>query len=144
VGAAWLEPRLRAVQHIEQSHVREAGCAPDGRARLRLADGSTHVFDHVLLATGYRIDIARYGFLSDRLLGSIRRVHGYPVLNRGLESSVPGLHFVGAPSAWSCGPLVRFVAGTQFTARRLVPGLGSARGWHRAPAAPVPAAARLG
>ena len=29
----------------------------------------------------------------------------------GLESSVPGLHFTGAPAAWSFGPIMRFVSG---------------------------------
>jgi hypothetical protein len=33
------------------------------------------------------------------------------LLGRGMESSVPGLHFVGAPAAWSFGPIMRFVAG---------------------------------
>jgi hypothetical protein len=45
------------------------------------------------------------------------RVRGYPVLNSGFESSVRGLHVVGAPAAWSMGPLMRFVAGTAFAAR---------------------------
>ena len=30
---------------------------------------------------------------------------------------MPGLHFVGAPAAWSHGPLMRFVAGAEFAAR---------------------------
>ena len=40
---------------------------------------------------------------------------GYPILNRGLESSLPGLHFVGAPSSDSFGPIMRFVVGTWYT-----------------------------
>jgi len=46
-------------------------------------------------------------------------VKGYPVLNRGFESSVRGLYFVGAAGAYSFGPLCRFVAGTPYTARTL-------------------------
>jgi hypothetical protein len=42
---------------------------------------------------------------------------GYPVLDAGFQTSVKGLHFVGAPAAWSFGPLMRFVAGADFTAR---------------------------
>jgi hypothetical protein len=41
------------------------------------------------------------------------------VLRRGLESSVPGLHFVGAPAAWSFGPIMRFVSGGWYTGRAL-------------------------
>ena len=65
------------------------------------------------------MDIARYSFLSTELLGAIRSVEGYPVLNAGFESSLPGLYFVGTTAAYSFGPLCRFVAGTPFTARTL-------------------------
>ena len=47
------------------------------------------------------------------------RGDGYPVLASGFESSLPGLHFVGAPAAWSYGPLMRFVSGTWFASRTL-------------------------
>jgi FAD-dependent urate hydroxylase len=73
----------------------------------------------VLLATGYRVDISLYSFLSERLLELIQRIDGYPRLDKGFESSVPGLHIVGAPAAWSFGPLMRFVAGADFTSRAL-------------------------
>jgi hypothetical protein len=68
----------------------------------------------VLLGTGFRVDISRYSFLPATLLEAIRTVDGYPLLRRGFESSVAGLHFLGAPAARSFGPLMRFVAGTDF------------------------------
>jgi hypothetical protein len=85
--------------------------------RLTLDDGSQRVADHVLLGTGYRIDLRRYPFLDSGLLSTIRSVRGYPVLDAGFETSARGLHFVGAPAAWSFGPLMRFVAGAGFTSR---------------------------
>jgi hypothetical protein len=48
------------------------------------------------------------------------------VLDPSYQSSIPGLHFVGAPAAWSFGPLMRFVAGTGFAARALSRGIASA------------------
>ena len=75
--------------------------------------------DHVLLGTGYKIDIARCSFLSEELLQGVRTVHGYPVLNGGFESSLAGLYFAGATAAYSFGPLLRFVAGTQYAAGAL-------------------------
>jgi hypothetical protein len=50
----------------------------------------------------------------------LKTVNGYPVLKRGLESSVPGLHFVGKPAAWSFGPLLGFVSGAEFASNELV------------------------
>jgi FAD-dependent urate hydroxylase len=36
-----------------------------------------------------------------------------------MESSVPGLHFLGAPAAQSFGPIMRFVAGGWYGAKSL-------------------------
>jgi hypothetical protein len=79
-----------------------------------LDEGTERAVDHVLLGTGYTIDISRYDFLPAVLLDQIDRVDGYPVLGAGLESSVPGLHFLGAPAALSFGPVMRFIVGTWY------------------------------
>ena len=71
----------------------------------------------MLLGTGYRIDIAKLGILPPDLLGKIARRGGSPVLAAGCESSVPGLHFVGASSVDSHGPLMRFIAGAGYAGR---------------------------
>jgi hypothetical protein len=95
-----------------------ATCAGD-RVRLTLDDGTERWVDHVLLATGYRVDVTRYAFLAPELLQKVRCVEGYPELGPGFESSVPGLHFLGAPAARSFGPLMRFVSGTWYAAPTL-------------------------
>ena len=94
-----------------------------------LDDSTTRSIDHVLLGTGYRIDITRHSFLSPGL-SSLQCVNGYPQLAAGFESSVPGLHFLGAPAAWSFGPLMRFVAGTRYSGRELVRAVLAADGRH--------------
>ncbi|HVG51476.1 MAG TPA: NAD(P)-binding domain-containing protein [Xanthobacteraceae bacterium] len=76
-------------------------------------------YDHVLLGTGYRIDISKSGLLDPALLAAIRRIGGSPELRIGFESSVPGLHFLGASAVRSYGPLLRFIAGSDFAARAL-------------------------
>ena len=89
------------------------------RLRLVLNDGSERLVDHLILATGYRVNVAKYPFLSSDLVGSFEIIDGYPRLKKGFETTLPGLHFIGAPAAWSFGPLMRFVAGTEFTAPAL-------------------------
>jgi cation diffusion facilitator CzcD-associated flavoprotein CzcO len=121
-GAAWLHPRCEPVRITTGLTVTSASSA-GGRATLELSDGTHRQVDHVLLATGYRVDIARYPFLAKELLQTVHRVAGYPQLDAGFQSSVPGLHFLGAPAAWSFGPLMRFVAGTEFAARALARGI---------------------
>ena len=117
-GAAWLQPRLEQVPiHLSTTVI--SASEHHGRAELAFADGSRRSCDHVLLATGYRVDIGAYPFIPPGLLDRLWRAGGYPRLGAGFESSVPGLHFLGAPSAWSFGPLMRFVAGTEFAAPQL-------------------------
>ena len=117
-GAEWLRARLRDVKITVGNAVRSAEADGD-RVRLLLDDDTDRMVDHVLLATGYRVDVSRYPFLSSELLQRVRRANGYPLLGPGFESSVPGLHFLGAPAAWSFGPLMRFVSGTWYSAPAL-------------------------
>jgi hypothetical protein len=118
-GSDWLVPRARNVRiatGVAVSSVRAIGeCLS-----LELSDGSKRAPDHVMLATGYQVDVSRYDFLSTGLLKQLGLSDGYPELNAGFESSLPGVHFVGASAARSFGPLCRFVSGTPFTARAVV------------------------
>jgi hypothetical protein len=123
-GASWLVPRLEPV--TVTTSVTVADAAPDnGSVHLRLSDGSARIADHMLFATGFRIDVRRYEFVPPELAAALRLVDGYPVLDRAFQSSVPGLHFLGAPAAWSFGPLMRFVSGTWFTTRSLMQAIGA-------------------
>ena len=117
-GAAWLQPRLRDVP-ITFGRCVASLRIEGGKVRAHLDDGGERVVDHVLLGTGYAVDIARYPFLDPGLLRRIRRAQGYPLLGPGFESSVPGLHIVGAPAAWSFGPTMRFVSGSWYAGRTL-------------------------
>jgi len=128
-GAGWLQPRLTGVP-ITLGRKVISVAASDTRLRLKLDDGSERVVDHALLATGFRVDVSRYGFLAPSVLQRLQTVNGYPVLKRGLESSIPGLHFLGKPAAWSFGPLLCFVSGTEFAANELVSSLVRSNGTH--------------
>lgn len=115
-GAAWLRGRLHGVP--VRLGTRLHSVAPrDSRLRVVTDDGAVRLVDHLMFGTGYRVDVRRYAFLSRELAGQVRSVQGYPVLRRGMESSVPGLHFLGAPAARSFGPLMRFVSGGWYGAR---------------------------
>jgi NADPH-dependent 2,4-dienoyl-CoA reductase/sulfur reductase-like enzyme len=129
-GAAWLVPRLDGVVVHAGVDVR-SGQVVDDEVVLRLSDGRDISTDHVLCGTGWRVDVARYGFLGRALLAAIRRVDGYPVLDLAFGTSVRGLHVVGAPAAWSFGPLMRFVAGSPPAARALARALAprARRAW---------------
>jgi thioredoxin reductase len=117
-GADWLRPRLKDVPKTLGRQVSRVETT-DGHLRLRLNDGTDRVVDHVVLGSGYAPDVSRYPFLPQQLLAGIDRVGGYPVLGPGFESSVPGLHFVGAIATQSYGPITRFVVASAFTGREV-------------------------
>jgi FAD-dependent urate hydroxylase len=109
-AAGWLRPRLADVKITMGRSV--TSVTANGSVRLNLRDGSERTADHVLLGTGYRVDVRRYGFLDSALAAAIRTDNGYPILSRFFESSVEGLYFLGAPAAASAGPGMRFVSHT--------------------------------
>jgi hypothetical protein len=118
-GAPWLVPRLADVP-ITTEHTVTSAAVDGDRVVLELEDGTERNADHVLLGTGYRVDVSRYPFLPPELTESLELSNGYPVLRPGLESSShPGLHFLGAPAALSFGPIMRFVVGTWYAAPAL-------------------------
>ena len=75
--------------------------------------------DHVIAATGYRVDLSRIPFIGQEMQAHLNQVAGTPVLNRHFESSVPGIYFIGAAAAHSFGPLLRFAYGAKFAAARV-------------------------
>jgi hypothetical protein len=95
----------------------------NGGIRLQFADGAgaiqTIETEHVIAATGYRVDLRRLPFLGASDRAQIRSVEHTPVLSSNFESSLPGLYFVGTSAANTFGPLLRFALGARFTARRL-------------------------
>jgi Pyridine nucleotide-disulphide oxidoreductase len=96
------------------------------RVRLTLAgpDGQKdHQTQHVIAATGYRVDLRRLTFLSPQICSQLGEVNQAPRLSTVFESSVPGLFFVGLASASSFGPMMRFACGSDWTARRITPRL---------------------
>ncbi len=93
----------------------------NGKVRLKLVDGqgakSETTADHVIAATGYKVNLQKLQFLSKETCSTIKTVAGSPVLSSTFESSIPGLYFVGLAAANSFGPVMRFAFGADFTAR---------------------------
>jgi hypothetical protein len=117
-GSRWLPARLEPVR-ITTGRAVTAANSRGQEVELKLDDGTLRTVDHVVLGTGYSVDIARYGFMAPELVKQVAVMDGYPRLHSGFSSSVSGLHFVGAAAARSFGPLLYFVAGTDFASQEL-------------------------
>jgi Pyridine nucleotide-disulphide oxidoreductase len=113
----WLRPRLVGVSINQGRRILDARRNGDGIAVT--LDNGVRRFDHVLLATGYRTDVAKMTILDRPMRARILHHGGLPVLSGSFESNISGLHFVGASAVASFGPLLRFIAGAGFAARRV-------------------------
>ena len=128
-GAWWLKERVegrfpvRVGERVEKAEVASSGvtlylAGPEGaRSDLEV--------DHVIAATGYRVNVDALDFLAQDIRARIVRQAGWPRLSATFESSVPGLYFTGLAAAASFGPVLRFVCGTAFAARTLTRGIAA-------------------
>ena len=145
-GAWWLKDRVEGKVDVLVSHrVRIAAPHASG-VRLSLDGPRQDVLDvdHVIAGTGFRMNLAKLPFLPEELRARIYTVNGYPVVSRVGESTVPSLYFVGAPSAFSLGPSLRFIAGTHNVAAKLAKSLARDAGASRARVEPQSALAVQG
>ncbi len=132
LGAWWLKDRFDGKVEVREVERILRASAPDGSPALtvRTHGGGTEELgaDHVIAATGYRVDIAAMDFLGHELRTELAVSRGTPRLGAGYVSSVPGLYFTGLPAAASYGPVMRFVCGTEFASPRLAKHLAAAHG----------------
>ena len=87
-----------------------------GKLDVSTGNGQTFETEHIIAATGYKVDLRRLAFLDETLRSEIKTFNGSPQLDATFESSAPGLYFVGIASAQSFGPLMRFVYGAKHAA----------------------------
>jgi thioredoxin reductase len=125
-AAGWFvrEQVERCVPLFLGRQIVESGASTSGVwLRIAAANGDKDILeaDHVIAATGYRVDLRRLGFLTHSTLDQLRMVGHTPALSSCFETSLPGLFFIGPAAANCFGPLLRFACGTRFASRRLAP-----------------------
>ncbi|MET9787447.1 FAD-dependent oxidoreductase [Streptomyces canus] len=132
LGAWWLRDRFEGkVRVTEVDRILKADTSQGHPSLEVLTDAGTMdrlAADHVIAATGYRVDLAAMDFLGHELRTALAVSRGTPRLGAGYVSSVPGLYFTGLPAAASYGPVMRFVCGTEFASPRLARHLAAAHG----------------
>jgi FAD-dependent urate hydroxylase len=125
-GSWWLRERVLGRVDVQlNTRVLSAteASAGTGGVVLRLAgpNGESEIrTDHLIAATGFKVDIEQLDYLERSLVNSIaREAHGIPSLSSRFETSVPGLFIVGVASAPVFGPIMRFMYGAKHVARIL-------------------------
>jgi hypothetical protein len=116
----WLESRLRDERAKLWPETEVSSCVANESSELevRLTNGETITVDKVVLATGYRVDIARLPVLANgNLLEQIETRNGFPVLDDHFETSVPGLFITSMPAMQDFGPFFGFTNSVRTSAR---------------------------
>ncbi len=134
-GACWLRARVEGKFPVRCGHAVTAAVPVGDWVRLTVAADGTRkdiAADHVIMATGYRPDLARLDFLGEDILIALRTLSGSALVGRGYQSSVPGLYAVGPLVAPSFGPVMRFVYGARHAALAVTRQLAGVAG-HPAP-----------
>jgi FAD-dependent urate hydroxylase len=127
----WLAPRIQQPNiHIwGQTNLVECQEASSGALSVRLDNGAAFDVDHVVLATGYRVDMRNVSFLDrETILEPMPLADGYPVLDPEFQTHVPGLFVTGLAAARDFGPFFGCVVGCPVAARIIGDRLAGCRG----------------
>ena len=116
-GAWWLRDRVVEKVQLHLRHQVESAGVLGPQVRLVAGDGAsrrTFACDHVIAATGFKVDINRLGFLGADIRAALTASGPAPELDRDFCSAIPGLHVLGQASAQSFGPAMRFIYGGKY------------------------------
>jgi len=111
----WLGPRINndTVKLWPGSRVIACSKLGNDELEVKLDVGKVLNVDHVILATGYKVDLSQIPYLcKGNILKEISTKNGYPVLDESFQSNIPGLFFTSLPATQDFGPFFGFVIGS--------------------------------
>ena len=124
----WLGPRIAHDTVHLWPHTEVVGCALDpaddaeGVLRITLSNEETVTVDHVIFATGYKVDMSRVPLLAaGNLLPRLVVDNGYPCLDEHFETNIPGLFITSMPAVQDFGLFFAFTISVRTSARLIVP-----------------------
>jgi cation diffusion facilitator CzcD-associated flavoprotein CzcO len=116
----WLAERIASARLWPGTRIGACDVRQDGALDVTLDSGQILTVDQIILATGYKVDIARVPLLRNgNLLAQIETRDGYPVLDERFGSSVPGLFFTSFAAGQAFGPFFGFTVSARTAARIL-------------------------
>lgn len=125
----WLEARVRVpgVTIWPETAVTHTAEAANGDILVDLSNGAALAVDTIILATGYKVDIARVPFLAQgNILPRLATRNGFPVLDEHFQTNVPGLFVTSMPAGQDFGPFFGFTISVRTSARLIGQALAGA------------------
>ena len=115
----WLASRVLrdGIHRWPQTRLSSATETTAGDLAVTLDTGQELAVDHVILATGYKVQIDRLPLLAaGNLLPRLAQRNGFPLLTEHFETSVPNLSMTSMPAAQDFGPFFNFTIAVRASA----------------------------
>jgi thioredoxin reductase len=125
----WLEPRLKSDRVNVWPNTELVSCTQNDNGELTavLSNEKAINVDKIVLATGYKVDIARLPIWGGDLLERLETRNGFPVLDDHFETSIPGLFITSMPAAQDFGPFFGFTISVRTSAKLISERLATKR-----------------
>ena len=115
----WLGPRVHRDEITIRPRTSIVGSQPNGSSlHVQLNHGEVVEVDHVMYATGYKVNLQRVPLLeAGNLLNRIDCRDGFPILDESMQTTVPGLFMTSLPATNDFGLFFAFTAAVRASAR---------------------------
>jgi cation diffusion facilitator CzcD-associated flavoprotein CzcO len=118
----WLERRVMKenIKSWPLTLVKDCKKLSTGELAVTLNNGHEIIVDHIILATGYKVNISQVPFIADGNTALTLSTHnGFPVLDAHFQANLPGLFITSMPASQDFGPFFGFTISVR-TAARLI------------------------
>ena len=116
----WLHARILGgrIKLWPKTRVEDCRESSSGDLLVRMDNGQKITVDSMVLATGYKVELARIPFLQgSKILDRLHIQDGSPQLDEHFQSNIPGLFITSLPATQQFGPFFGFTIAVRMSAR---------------------------
>ena len=116
----WLAPRIMhdSVYLWPYTSLVSSTAHANGEFEVLLNNDRTVRIDHIILATGYKVNINKVPFLANgNILSMLNTDNDFPVLDEYFQTNLPGLFITSMPASRYFGPFFGFTSGVRTSAK---------------------------
>ncbi len=116
----WLAARVQqsGISLWPRTQIVACDVKPGGELVAHLDSGERLLIDHIILATGYKVDLRKIPFVAKGNVAAMLSTHnGYPVLDERFQTNLPGLFMTSMAANQDFGPFFGFTVSTRTSAK---------------------------
>ena len=116
----WLKARImnETVTLWPKTQVVACNELPTGELEITLDSGDKLTVDHVILATGYKVQIDHVPFLAQgNMLDKLATRNGFPILDEHFQTNIPGLFITSMLATQDFGSFFAFTVSSRTSAK---------------------------